>query len=69
MNKVKAEFDVTEADVKTARRMGASGAEVLEFTIHRTLDEDGVPRGGRYVKVTRETITIELPDGWEFKFD
>jgi hypothetical protein len=51
------------------RLVGASGTEVIEMAIHRCLDEQGVPREGRYVRVTLETITIELPKGYKIDLD
>jgi hypothetical protein len=56
--------EITEDDIAAARAVGATGAEVGEFAIHRALDRLGIPREGRTVKVTRETITIDLPAGY-----
>jgi hypothetical protein len=59
--------EITEEDLGAARATGATGDEVAEFAIHRmhrVLDRLGVPREGRTVKVTRETITIDLPPGY-----
>ena len=56
--------DVTQEDIDTAKAVGATGAQLVEFAIHRCLDEQGVPRQGRNVVVTVETITIDLPAGW-----
>jgi hypothetical protein len=41
--------------------VGATGTQVVEFAIHRCLDEQGVPCEGRNVTVTLETITIAMP--------
>lgn len=56
--------EITEEDWNAGRAVGATGAEVAEFAIHRALDRIGVPREGRAVKVTPETITIDLPPGY-----
>ncbi|MEY9963198.1 hypothetical protein ABIA33_001231 [Streptacidiphilus sp. MAP12-16] len=64
MKTAKIEFEVTQEDVDAARLVGASGSEVIERSIHAQLDAQGVPREGREVHVTRETIEIELPAGW-----
>ena len=36
-------FEVTEEDWDAGRAVGATGAEVMEFAIHRALDRMGVP--------------------------
>jgi hypothetical protein len=64
MPKVVVEVAVKEADIEAARAVGAKGSELIEFAIHRCLDEQGVPRAGREVVVSLETIEIELPAGW-----
>jgi hypothetical protein len=58
------DVDVTAEDIEAARAVGATGAELMEFAIHRALDRAGIPRAGRSVTVTRETITIDLPPGY-----
>jgi len=57
--------EVTEEDIDAARAVGATGAELVEFAINRVLDRLGIPREGRAVKVTPETITIDLPPGYD----
>ena len=58
-------FEVTEEDWDAGRAVGATGAEVMEFAIHRALDRmEELPREGRAVKVTPEWITIDLPPGY-----
>ena len=58
------EIEVTQEDIDAARLVGASGTELIERSIHSALDRAGVPREGRVVTVTRETVTIDLPPGW-----
>ncbi len=58
------DVEVTEDDIEAARATGATGAQLMEFAIHRALDRIGIPREGRTVTVTRDTITIDLPPGY-----
>ena len=67
MPEVEISTEITQEDTEAALAVGASGAEVIAFAIHRSLDEQGVPREGRVVEVTAETIGIELPSGWWMK--
>jgi hypothetical protein len=62
-------IQVTEEDAAAARAVGAKGHEVVEFAIHRALDEAGIPREGRSVSVTKETIEIQLPPGYDIPED
>ena len=63
------EIEVGQEDMEAGQLTGATGEEVIERSIHSALDRYGVPRDGREVKVTRETIMIELPPGWEMDAD
>ena len=54
------DFEVTEDDYEAARAVGATGAQLMEFAVNRALDRMGIPREGRTVTVTLETITIDL---------
>ena len=54
-----------EEDLEAARLLGATASEVIEFSIHRHLDQLGVPRDGRDVHVDSEDIVIDMPTGWE----
>ena len=58
------DIEVTEDDYEAARAVGATGAQLIEFAINRALDRMGIPRKGRTVTVTAETITIDLPPGY-----
>ncbi len=55
------EVQVTAEDIEAASLTGATGTELVEAAIHTSLDRLGVPREGRTVTVTPETITIEVP--------
>jgi hypothetical protein len=57
-------FEITQDDMDAARAVGATGAELAEFAINRALDRMGIPREGRTVKYTAETIMIDLPPGY-----
>lgn len=57
---------VTEEDMAAVRARGGTGAQVIEHAINRDLDKKGVPREHRVVQVAGETITIELPPGYDF---
>jgi hypothetical protein len=63
------EVEITEADYDAARATGATGTELLEFAVHRTLDRLGIPREGRAVKATYDTIIIDLPPGYTMPAD
>ncbi|MDH6580035.1 hypothetical protein [Kitasatospora sp. MAP5-34] len=65
MSTVEIEIEVTEQDIEAGKLVGATGVEVMEAAIHSCLDRQGVPREGRMVHVTRETIEVELPAGWK----
>jgi hypothetical protein len=70
MKKVRVNVEVGEADAEAVRveaaMLGRSlGCMAIEHAIHRCLDSQGVPRIGRDVVVTLETIEISLPFGWE----
>ena len=67
MPEVEININVTQEDIDAAKAVGATGDQMLEFSIHRCLDEQGVPREGRDVVVTMETITIDMPAGWRIK--
>jgi hypothetical protein len=69
MPEVEINTNVTREDIDAAQVLGATGTEVLEFAIHRCLDEQGVPRQGRDVTVTMVSITIDMPAGWSIKQD
>lgn len=69
VKKVNLKFQISDEDIAAARAVGATGTQVVERSIHSQLDKAGVPREGRYVKVTTEEIQIELPDGWEPAFE
>ena len=56
-------IDVTQDDIDAARLTGATGAQLIERSIHSALDRAGVPCAGRAVTVTMDTITIDLPPG------
>lgn len=58
------DVEVTEDDYQAARAVGATGVQLIEFAVHRALDRKGIPREGRTVTVTAETITIDLPPGY-----
>jgi hypothetical protein len=55
---------ITKEDLSAAELLGATGVELVERAIHSALDRAGIPREGRTVTVTRETIRIDLPPGW-----
>jgi hypothetical protein len=55
------DVQVTADDIEAASLTGATGAELVEAAIHTALDRVGVPREGRTVTVTPETIMIEVP--------
>ena len=55
---------VTAEDIEAARLVGATGSELIEAAIHSSLDRLGIPREGRSVHVTLETIEIVLPPGY-----
>lgn len=55
---------VAPEDVEAATLVGASATQLFEFSIHRRLDELGVPREGRNVHVGVESIRIDMPTGW-----
>lgn len=57
-------IEVTADDIEASKLVGASGTEVLTAAIHTALDRQGCPREGRYVEVTREEITIDVPSDW-----
>jgi hypothetical protein len=61
---MKLKVEITEEDIEAAQAIGATGTEVGAFAIHRALDRLGIPREGRTVEVTRETITIGFPPGY-----
>jgi hypothetical protein len=67
MPEVEINTNVTQEDIDAAMAVGATGTQVMEFAIHRCLDEQGVPREGRNVVVTPETITIDMPADWTIK--
>ncbi len=56
--------EVTDDDIEAARLTGATGTELVTAAIHTALDRKGIPRAGRTVEVTLDTITVELPPGW-----
>ena len=58
------DIEVTEDDYEAARAVGATGAQLMQFAVNRALDRMGIPREGRTVTVTAETITIDLPPGY-----
>jgi hypothetical protein len=61
------QIEVTQADIDTVRKLGGTGTDIFEYAIHRKLDEAGIPREGRTVKVTRETTDIVLPPGYDLE--
>jgi hypothetical protein len=61
------EIGVNREDIDAAALVGAKGHEVIERSIHSHLDRLGVPREGRDIQVSLETIEIGLPDGWRLE--
>jgi hypothetical protein len=57
-------IEITDEDIAAARVLGATGTQLLERAVQSALDRAGVPREGRTVIATPETITIDLPPGW-----
>lgn len=55
------DVEVTAEDIEAAQLTGATGTELVEAAIHTALDRIGVPRDGRTVTVTPDTIMIEVP--------
>jgi hypothetical protein len=51
-------------DIEAATLVGASATQLFEFSIHRRLDELGVPREGRNVDVSVDNVSIDMPTGW-----
>jgi hypothetical protein len=60
---------VNQEDIEAAALLGAKGHEVLERSIHSHLDQLGVPREGRDIQVSLETIEIGLPHDWRMESD
>jgi len=57
-------LNIKVPETGAAKAVGATGCEVVAQAINAALDECGVPREGRTVKVSTETTIIELPAPW-----
>ena len=56
--------EITEADIEAARAVGATGSK-WQSSPDPPSWTGWASREGRTVKVTRETITIDLPPGYD----